>query len=84
MSYLDGFVIAVPAANRPRFIERWRQLDPTSVGLREGHVTSGGVDATPDGDAVDSRRAVQVTPERTVVFGFEPAVQSKLVRRRHP
>lgn len=84
MSYLDGFVIAVPAANRQRFKERWRQLDPTSVGLREGHVTSGRVDTIPGGDAIDSRLAVQVTTERTVVFGFESAVQSKLERRRHP
>ena len=28
MSYIDGFVIAVPTANKQKFIEHARQLDP--------------------------------------------------------
>ena len=33
MSYIDGFVIAVPTANRQKFIEHARQLDPIFIEL---------------------------------------------------
>ncbi len=33
MSYFDGFVIAVPTANKQKFIEHARQLDPIFLEL---------------------------------------------------
>ena len=33
MSYIDGFVIAVPTANKQKFIEHARQLDPIFIEL---------------------------------------------------
>jgi len=33
MSYIDGFVIAVPTANKQKFIEHARKLDPIFIEL---------------------------------------------------
>ena len=33
MSYIDGFVIAVPTANKQKFIERARHFDPLFIDL---------------------------------------------------
>lgn len=33
MSYIDGFVIAVPTANKQKFMEHARQFDPIFIEL---------------------------------------------------
>jgi uncharacterized protein YbaA (DUF1428 family) len=70
MSYIDGFVIAVPTANKQKFIEHARQLDPIFIELGAIRVIEGWGDDVPDGKLTDFRRAVQATAEETVAFSW--------------
>ena len=70
MSYIDGFVIAVPTANKQKFVEHARQLDPIFLELGAIRVIEGWGDDVPDGKVTDFRRAVQATAEETVVFSW--------------
>lgn len=70
MSYIDGFVIAVPTANKQKFMEHARQLDPIFLELGATRVIEGWGDDVPDGKVTDFRRAVQATAEETVVFSW--------------
>jgi uncharacterized protein YbaA (DUF1428 family) len=70
MPYIDGFVIAVPTANRQKFIEHARQLDPIFIELGAIRVIEGWGDDVPDGKLTDFRRAVQATGEETVAFSW--------------
>ena len=70
MSYIDGFVIAVPTANKQKFIAHARQLDPLFIELGAIRVIEGWGDDVPDGKLTDFRRAVQATAEETVAFSW--------------
>ena len=70
MSYIDGFVIAVPTANRQKFIEHARHFDPLFIELGAIRVIEGWGDDVPDGKVTDFRRAVQATAEETVAFAW--------------
>lgn len=70
MSYIDGFVIAVPTANREQFIQHARTADDWFIengALRV--IETWGTDV-PEGNVTDFRRAVQATPDETVVFSW--------------
>ncbi len=68
MSYIDGFVIAVPTANKQKFIEHARYFDSLFIELGAIRVIEGWGDDVPDGKVTDFRRAVQATVEETVAF----------------
>jgi uncharacterized protein YbaA (DUF1428 family) len=70
MSYIDGFVIAVPTANRQKFLEHARSINPMFIELGAIRVVENWGDDVPDGKVTDFRRAVQATPEETVVFSW--------------
>jgi len=70
MSYIDGFVIAVPTANKQKFIEHARHFDPLFIELGAIRVIEGWGDDVPDGKVTDLRRAVQATAEETVAFAW--------------
>lgn len=70
MTCIDGFVIAVPTANKQRFIEHAGQLDPMFIELGAIRVIEGWGDDVPDGKVTDFRRTVQATAEETVVFSW--------------
>ncbi len=53
MSYIDGFVIAVPTANKEKFIEHTRKLDPIFIELGAIRVSEGWGDDVPDGKVTD-------------------------------
>ena len=70
MSYIDGFVIPVPTANRAAYraheVKWWpdfRKLGAISIGVGWG-------DEVPDGKATDFKRAVAARPDETVAFGW--------------
>ena len=70
MSYIDGFVIAVPTANKQKFIEHARHFDAMFIELGAIRVIEGWGDDVPDGKVTDFRRAVQATAEETVAFSW--------------
>jgi uncharacterized protein YbaA (DUF1428 family) len=70
MSYIDGFVIAVPTANKQKFIEHARHFDSLFIELGAIRVIESWGDDVPDGKLTDFRRAVQATAEETVAFSW--------------
>ena len=70
MSYIDGFVIAVPTANKQKFIEHARHFDALFIELGAIRVIEGWGDDVPNGKVTDFRRAVQAMAEETVAFAW--------------
>ncbi|MFN9773443.1 MAG: DUF1428 domain-containing protein [Burkholderiales bacterium] len=70
MSYVDGFVIAVPTANRQRFVEHAKLGDSVFMELGAVRVIECWGDDVPAGTLTDFRRAVQATEDETVVFSW--------------
>jgi uncharacterized protein YbaA (DUF1428 family) len=70
MSYIDGFVIAVPTANKEKFIKHANEGDSVFMELGAIRVLECWGDDVPDGQLTDFRRAVQATAEETVVFSW--------------
>ena len=70
MTYLDGFVIAVPAGNRDKFIDHARTIDPVFIELGALRVVECWEDDVPDGKRTDFRRAVALEPGERVAFSW--------------
>ena len=70
MSYIDGFVIAVPTANRDAFTAHARELDPIFLELGATRVIEGWGDDVPRGQVTDFYRAVAAKDDETVVFSW--------------
>lgn len=70
MSYVDGFVIAVPTANKQRFIDHAREIDAIFLEMGATRVLECWGDDVPDGKLTDFRGAVKATAEETVAFSW--------------
>ncbi|WP_164011419.1 DUF1428 domain-containing protein [Pyxidicoccus trucidator] len=70
MSYIDGFVIAVPTANKEKFIAHARKNDPVFIEYGALRVLECWGDDVPSGKLTDFRRAVQAKDDETVVFSW--------------
>src|SRR4051812_22355717 len=70
MTYVDGFVIAVPKEKKEMFIEHAKKVD--SVFLEHGatRVLECWGDDVPEGKITDFRRAVQAKDDEAVAFSW--------------
>ncbi|WP_306225946.1 DUF1428 domain-containing protein [Bosea beijingensis] len=70
MAYVDGFVLAVPAANKEAYRKQAADAAPLfqEFGVRR-HVEAWG-DDVPDGKVTDFKGAVKATPDEVVVFSW--------------
>jgi uncharacterized protein YbaA (DUF1428 family) len=70
MTYIDGFVIAVPTANKQKFIDHAKSAGGLFVELGAIRVLECWGDNVPDGKLTDFRKAVQAKEDETVVFSW--------------
>ena len=70
MTYIDGFVAAVPTANKQKFIDHAKKGDSVFVELGATRVLECWGDDVPEGKVTDFRRAVNAKDDETVVFSW--------------
>jgi predicted enzyme related to lactoylglutathione lyase/uncharacterized protein YbaA (DUF1428 family) len=70
MTYVDGFVIAVPTANKQMFIDHARTADSVFIEMGALRILECWGDTVPEGKQTDFRRAVQAQEDETVVFSW--------------
>jgi len=68
--YIDGFVIAVPKANRQKFIDHAGQADPFFIEMGAMRVIECWGDDVPAGEQTDFRKAVNAAEDEDVVFSW--------------
>jgi uncharacterized protein YbaA (DUF1428 family) len=70
MSYVDGFVAAVPKANKQKFVEHANKGGSVFAELGATRILECWGDDVPEGKLTDFRRAVQAKEDETVVFSW--------------
>jgi uncharacterized protein YbaA (DUF1428 family) len=70
MSYIDGFVIAVPAANRQKFIDHAQHFDAMFLELGATRIVECWGDDVKAGKVTDFRRAVDAKDDEAVAFSW--------------
>jgi uncharacterized protein YbaA (DUF1428 family) len=70
MSYIDGYVIAVPTANKQKFIDHANLGDSVFMELGASRNLECWGDDVKDGMLTDFRKAVEAKDDETVVFSW--------------
>ena len=70
MSFVDGFVLAVPTANKEEFIDYAQRIDTIFLEYGATRVMECWGADIPDGKLTDFRKAVQATEADTVAFSW--------------
>lgn len=70
MSYVDGFVIAVPTANKQKFIDHASTGDPMFIEMGALRVVECWEDDVPLGKQTDFRRAVDAKEDESIAFAW--------------
>lgn len=70
MSYIDGFIIAVPTANKQKFIEHANRSDNIFTEFGATRVVECWSDDVPEGKVTDFRKAVAAKEDESVVFSW--------------
>lgn len=70
MNYVDGFVVAVPAANKQAYLAQARDALPLFKEFGAIRMVECWGDEVPDGKITDFKRAVQAKDDEVVVFSW--------------
>jgi uncharacterized protein YbaA (DUF1428 family) len=70
MSYIDGFVIACPKANKDKFIAHANMGDGVFMDLGATRILECWADDVPEGKTTDFRMAVKATPDEAILFSW--------------
>ena len=70
MNYVDGFVIAVPTANKQKFIDHAATADSVFIEMGALRVLECWGEDVPDGETTDFRKAVKANSDESVVFSW--------------
>ena len=70
MAYVDGFVAAVPAANKQAYIEHAREAGELFKEWGATRIVETWADDVPSGEQTDFMKAVQAKPDEVVVFSW--------------
>lgn len=70
MSYIDGFVLAVPTANREKYTEMARKFDAMLIDRGALRVVEAWGDDVSHGKRTDFYRATEATADETIVFSW--------------
>ena len=70
MAYIDGFVLAVPTANKQAFLEHANSADALCMQHGAIRIVECWGDEVPPGKQTDFHKAVQARDDETVVFSW--------------
>ena len=70
MSYIDGFVLAVPTADKQKFVHHAKTGDSVFKEMGATRILECWEDDVPDGKVTDFRRAVQAKEGESIVFSW--------------
>jgi uncharacterized protein YbaA (DUF1428 family) len=70
MTYIDGFVVAVPAANKELYIKHANTALPLVKEYGASRMVENWGDDVPEGKVTDFRRAVKAEPDEVIVFSW--------------
>ncbi len=70
MSFIDGFIIAVPKANKEKFIQHAEVGDTVFIEWGATRVIECWEADVPEGKVTDFRRAVQAKEDEAIVFSW--------------
>ncbi len=70
MGYIDGFVIAVPKANKQKFIDHATMADDMFIEMGATRILECWGDDVPSGKTTDFRMAVKANDDEDVVFSW--------------
>lgn len=70
MSYVDGYLIAVPTENKEAYIDFAQSSDSIFVEMGATRVVQCWGDDVPEGSVTDMRKAVHAEAEESIVFAW--------------
>jgi uncharacterized protein YbaA (DUF1428 family) len=70
MSYIDGFVIAVPKTNKQAYLDHAKKSLPMFKEFGATRMVEAWGDDVPEGKVTDFQRAVKAEPNEQIVFSW--------------
>lgn len=70
MTYIDGFVVAVPTANKEAYLKVARDSVPVFKKYGALRCVENWGDEVPDGEQTSFRKAVKAEPDETIVMSW--------------